>query len=230
MADVAPPASFNFADVWEMAADALRRPRWRSCAATQRRTYAELEERANRLAHHLLALGVQPGRPRRASTSRTAPSTSRRCWPASSSGPCRSTSTTATSPDELRYLLDNADVVGRAPRPAAGRASLAAVLPDAAARAAGRSATGDGLRRRARRRARPTGRSVAERSATTATSSTRAAPPACPRASCGARRTRSTPASAAATRCGCEGEVDVARRAARRASATAASPTWRSRR
>ena len=39
--------------------------------------------------------------------------------------------------------------------------------------------------------------------ATTTTSSTRAAPPACPRAWCGAWRTRSTPASAAATGCGC---------------------------
>jgi acyl-CoA synthetase (AMP-forming)/AMP-acid ligase II len=54
------PASFNFADVWEMAADALG-DRLALVVGDQRRTYAELEERANRLAHHLTAQGVGPG-------------------------------------------------------------------------------------------------------------------------------------------------------------------------
>src|SRR5215217_2457029 len=57
---VAPPASYNFADVWEMAADTCGDREALVCG-TQRRTYAELEEHANRLAHHLLGLGVQPG-------------------------------------------------------------------------------------------------------------------------------------------------------------------------
>ena len=54
------PASFNFADVWEMAADALG-DRLALVVGDQRRTYADLEERANRLAHHLLERGVGPG-------------------------------------------------------------------------------------------------------------------------------------------------------------------------
>ena len=57
---VAAPASFNFADVWEMAADALGDRPALVCGA-QRRTYAELEANANRLAHHLAGRGVGPG-------------------------------------------------------------------------------------------------------------------------------------------------------------------------
>lgn len=56
----AAPASFNFADVWEMAADALG-DRLALVVGEQRRTYADLEERANRLAHHLTGQGVEPG-------------------------------------------------------------------------------------------------------------------------------------------------------------------------
>jgi acyl-CoA synthetase (AMP-forming)/AMP-acid ligase II len=57
---VAAPASYNFADVWEMAADALG-DREALVIGDERRTYAQLEERANRLANHLLGAGVQPG-------------------------------------------------------------------------------------------------------------------------------------------------------------------------
>ena len=60
MVDVAAPASFNFADVWEMAADAVPEREALVCGA-HRRTYGQLEERANRLAHHLSARGVGPG-------------------------------------------------------------------------------------------------------------------------------------------------------------------------
>lgn len=60
MVTAAAPASFNFADVWEMAADALG-DRPALVCGDQRRTYAELETRANRLAHHLVGLGVGPG-------------------------------------------------------------------------------------------------------------------------------------------------------------------------
>jgi len=56
----AAPASFNFADVWEMAADALG-DREALVVGEQRRTYADLETRANRLAHHLISTGVGPG-------------------------------------------------------------------------------------------------------------------------------------------------------------------------
>jgi len=54
------PASFNLADVWEMAAD-LVPSQEALVVGDQRRTYAELEERANRLAHWLLAQGIGPG-------------------------------------------------------------------------------------------------------------------------------------------------------------------------
>ncbi len=60
MVDVAPPASFNFADVWEMAADALG-DRLALVVGPHRRTYAQLEDNANRLANHLSGLGVGPG-------------------------------------------------------------------------------------------------------------------------------------------------------------------------
>jgi acyl-CoA synthetase (AMP-forming)/AMP-acid ligase II len=54
------PRSFNFADVWEMAADRVPE-REALVVGTQRRTYAELEERANRLASWLAAQGVGVG-------------------------------------------------------------------------------------------------------------------------------------------------------------------------
>jgi 3-oxocholest-4-en-26-oate---CoA ligase len=54
------PATFNMADVWEMAADAV--PEREAVVVGDRRlSYAELEERANRLANHLAAEGVGPG-------------------------------------------------------------------------------------------------------------------------------------------------------------------------
>jgi 3-oxocholest-4-en-26-oate---CoA ligase len=54
------PPTLSFADVWEMAADAVAERTALVCG-TQRRTYAQLEERANRLAHHLAGRGVGPG-------------------------------------------------------------------------------------------------------------------------------------------------------------------------
>jgi acyl-CoA synthetase (AMP-forming)/AMP-acid ligase II len=54
------PRSYNFADVWEMAADAVP-SREALVVGDQRRTYAQLEERANRLASWLVAQGVGPG-------------------------------------------------------------------------------------------------------------------------------------------------------------------------
>ncbi|HEX8802761.1 MAG TPA: AMP-binding protein, partial [Acidimicrobiales bacterium] len=54
------PRSYNLADVWEMAADAV--PEREALVVGDRRlTYAELEERANRLTNHLRSAGVGPG-------------------------------------------------------------------------------------------------------------------------------------------------------------------------
>jgi acyl-CoA synthetase (AMP-forming)/AMP-acid ligase II len=57
---VAAPASYNFADVWEMSADA-HGDREALVVGEERRTYAQLEDNANRLANHLLDRGVGPG-------------------------------------------------------------------------------------------------------------------------------------------------------------------------
>ena len=54
------PASFNFADLWETAVDAVG-DREALVVGEQRRTYNQLDERANRLAHHLTGRGVGPG-------------------------------------------------------------------------------------------------------------------------------------------------------------------------
>ena len=54
------PRTFNMADVWEMAADAVPE-REALVVGDQRRSYAQLEERANRLAHHLAGRGIGPG-------------------------------------------------------------------------------------------------------------------------------------------------------------------------
>ncbi|MEZ5177837.1 MAG: AMP-binding protein [Acidimicrobiales bacterium] len=60
MNDAAAPASYNFADLWE-AVWPLVSDREALVCGPQRRTYAQLAERANRLAHHLRAAGVGPG-------------------------------------------------------------------------------------------------------------------------------------------------------------------------
>jgi 3-oxocholest-4-en-26-oate---CoA ligase len=51
---------FNLADLFEAAADAFGEREY-LVAGTDRRTYAELEARANRLAHHLAEKGIGPG-------------------------------------------------------------------------------------------------------------------------------------------------------------------------
>ncbi|NUU23565.1 MAG: acyl-CoA synthetase [Streptomycetaceae bacterium] len=53
-------ADFNLADLWELLADAGGDTEV-LVAGDERRTYRELDERANRLAHHLAGRGVGPG-------------------------------------------------------------------------------------------------------------------------------------------------------------------------
>src|SRR4249919_3696353 len=52
--------TYNFADQWEAVSDRVAEREALVCG-DRRLTYAQLEERANRLANHLLAHGVQPG-------------------------------------------------------------------------------------------------------------------------------------------------------------------------
>jgi acyl-CoA synthetase (AMP-forming)/AMP-acid ligase II len=54
------PRTFNFADIWEMASDAVPERTALVCGDA-RRTYAQLEDRANRLAAHLADNGVGAG-------------------------------------------------------------------------------------------------------------------------------------------------------------------------
>jgi acyl-CoA synthetase (AMP-forming)/AMP-acid ligase II len=56
----ATPVEFNLADLFEHAVDNFAEREY-LVADGKRRTYAEMEERANRLAHHLLDAGVKPG-------------------------------------------------------------------------------------------------------------------------------------------------------------------------
>ena len=51
---------FNLADLFESSVDAFP-DREYLVAEGKRRTYAQMDERANRLAHHLAAQGVRPG-------------------------------------------------------------------------------------------------------------------------------------------------------------------------
>ncbi|MGH3283441.1 MAG: AMP-binding protein, partial [Streptosporangiaceae bacterium] len=52
--------ALNFADLFEHAADAFGERTAVACGDRQV-TYAELDERTSRLAHHLAGLGVGPG-------------------------------------------------------------------------------------------------------------------------------------------------------------------------
>ncbi|HEY4398187.1 MAG TPA: AMP-binding protein, partial [Acidimicrobiia bacterium] len=53
-------ATFNLADLFEIVVDTVPE-REALVAGSARRTFAELDERANRIANHLLGLGLEPG-------------------------------------------------------------------------------------------------------------------------------------------------------------------------
>ena len=90
------PWRLNIADLFEHAVDAV--PDRVAVACGDRAvTFAELEERANRLAHHLAEQRRRPGRPRRASTHATRSRRSRPCSRRTSCARSPSTSTTGTS-------------------------------------------------------------------------------------------------------------------------------------
>ena len=60
MTPVKAPPNFNFASIWEMAADAVP-DREALVVGDQRRTYAQLDERVRRLANHLAGQGIGRG-------------------------------------------------------------------------------------------------------------------------------------------------------------------------
>ncbi|MFL6242723.1 MAG: AMP-binding protein, partial [Acidimicrobiia bacterium] len=53
-------ATFNLAELFEIVVDTVP-DREALVAGAERRTFAELDERANRVADHLLGLGLEPG-------------------------------------------------------------------------------------------------------------------------------------------------------------------------
>lgn len=62
MSTPAAPTSYNFAEIWEYVA-AVAADREALVCGDRRLTFAQLEARANRVAHHLRAAGVGPGDP-----------------------------------------------------------------------------------------------------------------------------------------------------------------------
>jgi acyl-CoA synthetase (AMP-forming)/AMP-acid ligase II len=132
------PRTFNFADIWEMAADSVPE-REALVVGTQRRSYAELEERANRLAAWLADQGVGVGdhvaiylensaeyleTMLAAYKLRAVPINVNYRYVA----------------DELRYLLDDSDSVGVITQPSLRPVVDAVVDPALAARTAGAGA------------------------------------------------------------------------------------------
>jgi fatty-acyl-CoA synthase len=125
---VSQPRVFNLADLFEVVADACP-DRLALVAGDVRLTYAELDRRANRLAHHLLANGVTAG------DHVGVYAWNRAEWIESMLAAYKARAVPINInyryvEDELRYMFDNADIVALvfersfAPR-------VGAVLPDA---------------------------------------------------------------------------------------------------
>src|SRR5579875_1621992 len=194
---------FNLADLFEHAVDHFGEREYLVCEG-QRRTYREMEARANRLAHHLAAHGIGPG-DHVGIYALNSVEWVETLWAVFKLRAVWININYRYVEDELRYLFDNADLKALvyqrqfAPRVAGVRDAMPLVRHticiDDGSRAASALPT---TRRRSpahrrcatSRRARPT----------TATSSTPAAPRACRRASSGATSTSSWRSAAASTR------------------------------
>jgi len=117
------PRTFNMADVWEMAADAVP-DRTALVVGDRRLTYAELEERANRLAGHLAAQGIGPGD----HIALYLENATEYVEAMLAAYKLRAVTVNVNHryvADELRYLLDNSDAVGVLTQP-----SLAGTVAD----------------------------------------------------------------------------------------------------
>ena len=122
--------TFNLADLWELVLPEGRRPH-RPRGRRPVSTYAELEERANRLADHLPGPGSGPATTS-AATSTTGPSTSRRCSPPTRLRAVPINVNYRYVADELRYLCADADlkaIVHDASSPTGSAPSPASRLP-----------------------------------------------------------------------------------------------------
>jgi 3-oxocholest-4-en-26-oate---CoA ligase len=100
---------FNLADLYEIVADAVPE-RLALVAGDRRRTYTQLDERANRFAHHLLDHGVEPG------DKVAIYSWDRAEWVEAMLGTYKARAVPVNVnyryvADEARYILDNSDSV-----------------------------------------------------------------------------------------------------------------------
>ena len=205
--------AMNLADLFEHAADAFGDRIAVACGDRQV-TYAELEERANRLAHHLAGLGVGPGD----HVGLYARNSLEAAETLIASCKLRAAAVNINYryvENELRYMLADADLAvlvhdrSLEPRVAAvapgtpglrgtvviedGSGAEAGAAPPPAA--AARSGPGTRTHWPRPRRSGTSRRAVR----TMCTSSTRAGRPATPRASCGATRTSGAPWAGAST-------------------------------
>ena len=196
---------FNLADLFEAAVDAYPEREY-LVADGKRRTYAEMEARANQLAHHLAAQGIGPG-DHVGIYAYNSVEWVETAWAVFKLRAIWININYRYVKDELRYLLTNANlqalVYQREFSPL-----VAALLPELPELRhviviEDGSDAEPGTGRRSVRGRRWSGSQQSATSGpargTTSTSSTPAAPPACPRAWCGGTRTSSTPSAAAPT-------------------------------
>ncbi len=193
-----PPAisPFNLADLWEAVADEVPARVALRCSGAER-TFAQLEERANRLAHWLIDRGVQPGQ-HVGLYLQNCPEYVEAMLAAYKVRAVPINVNFRYVAEELRYLFNDADLVGVLYQPEyADR--LAEVTTDTP-RLGWSLATGpeyeDALAASSPQRDFGRARGM------TTTSSIPGAPRGCRRGCSGARRTRSSPAWEAATRAG----------------------------
>ena len=99
----------NLADLFEHAVDHFGDREYLVCDG-KRRTYAEMEERANRLAHHLAAHGRRPRRPRRHLRLQLRRVGRDAVGGLQAAGRSGININYRYVEDELRYLFDNADL------------------------------------------------------------------------------------------------------------------------
>ena len=200
------PMTFNLADLFEAAVDAFG-DREYLVAAGDRRTYAEMEERANRLAHYLADHGIGPG-DHVGIYSLNSVEWVETAWAVFKLRAVWININYRYVKDELRYLFTNADLVALVHQAEFGPrvAELLPELPDLRLVVTIDDGSGEPLPARSGPLrgghgggSAPSATSPPAR-ATTTTSSTPAGRPACPRAWCGGTRTSSTPSAAASTR------------------------------
>jgi acyl-CoA synthetase (AMP-forming)/AMP-acid ligase II len=224
---------FNLADLFEHAVDHFGDREYVVCDG-KRRTYAELEERANRLAHHLAAAGVGPG-DHVGIYAYNSVEWVETLWAVFKLRAVWVNINYRYVEDELRYLFENADLVALvferefAPRVAGVRDQLpllrhAVMIEDGSGADASGVDAGDFEEAMA---GGSSERDFGPAPPRTATSSTPAAPPGCPRAWCGGTRTCSSPSAAASTSSPAPGST-VPRSRSRKAWARTRRPRYRS--